>query len=80
VEFVCMLADDPDYKIILKTFHCEILNNHDELKAEADCYKQLTVIKEVTPKMINENYLLIKKEVGEIVEGEIERMLNRVGE
>jgi TraM recognition site of TraD and TraG len=79
-EFVGMVADDPTQKIKLKTFHCEILNNHEELKAEADGYKELPVIKEVTSSMINENYLLIKKEVGEIIEGEIERILNTVGE
>jgi TraM recognition site of TraD and TraG len=78
-EFVGMVADDPTQKIKLKTFHYEILNNHDELKTEADGYKELPVIKEVTSAMINENYLLIKKQVWEIIDGEIERMLNTVG-
>jgi uncharacterized membrane protein YgdD (TMEM256/DUF423 family) len=78
-EFVGMVADDPAQKIRLKTFHCEILNNHEELKAEADGYKELPIIKEVSTAMINDNYLLIKKEVGEIIESEIERMLNTVG-
>ena len=31
-EFVGMVADDPDQKIKLKTFNCEILNDHDALK------------------------------------------------
>ena len=33
-EFVGMVADDPDCKIDLKTFHCEILNDQDALKKE----------------------------------------------
>lgn len=33
-EFVGMVADDPDCKIALKTFHCEILNDHEALKKE----------------------------------------------
>jgi hypothetical protein len=28
-EFVVMVADDPDCKIDLKTFHCELLNDHE---------------------------------------------------
>ncbi len=31
-EFVGMVADDPQQKIELKAFHCEILNNHEALK------------------------------------------------
>ncbi len=33
-EFVGTVADDPDCKIELKTFHCELLNDHDALKKE----------------------------------------------
>ena len=33
-EFVGMVADDPDCKIELKSFHCEIQNNHQSLKLE----------------------------------------------
>jgi hypothetical protein len=38
-EFVGMVADDPDCKIDMKTFHCEVLNDHDALKKEQDGYK-----------------------------------------
>jgi hypothetical protein len=69
-----------DAKIKLKNFRREILNNQVELKAEADGYTQLPIIDEVSLAMINENYLLIKKEIGEIIEGEIEKMLNTVGQ
>jgi hypothetical protein len=33
-EFVGMLADNPDQEIELKTFCCEIINDHARLKAE----------------------------------------------
>jgi hypothetical protein len=33
-----MVADDPDCKIELKTFDCEIVNDHDALKKEEDHY------------------------------------------
>jgi len=40
-EFVGMVADDPDCKIELKSFHCEIQNNHQSLKLEQEGYKPL---------------------------------------
>lgn len=78
-EFVGMVADDPLQKIKLKTFHCEILNNHDQLANETNSYKELPVINTVEAQMVNENFRLIKKEVGEIIETEIERILNTPG-
>ncbi len=35
-EFVGMVADDPDNKIDLKAFHCEILNDHEALRTEQE--------------------------------------------
>lgn len=78
-EFVGMVADDPTNKIKLKTFHSEIINNHEELKLEAEYYKDLPVIDQVSAQMVNENFRSIKKEVAELVETEIERILNTPG-
>ena len=47
-EFVGMVADDPDQKIKLKTFNCEILNDNAALKKEQDSNKELPVISNVT--------------------------------
>lgn len=78
-EFVGMVADDPTNKITLKTFHCEIINNHDQLRAEAGTYKELPVIYLVTTQMVNENFRRIKTEVADLIENEIERILNTPG-
>lgn len=78
-EFVGMVADDPEQKIKLKTFHGEIMNNHAALKKETDSYKELPVINTVTQIMVSENYMQIKREVAEIIETEIERILNTPG-
>ncbi len=78
-EFVGMVADDPTNKIKLKTFHCEILNDHDQLKAESNSYRDLPVINIVNTQMVNDNFMKIKKEVAEIIETEIERILNTPG-
>ena len=44
-EFVGMVADDPGNKIELKTFHCEIFNDHGTLKKEQESYKEIPVIR-----------------------------------
>jgi hypothetical protein len=78
-EFVGMVADDPKNKIKLKTFHCEIINNHELLNQELNAYKPLPLISNVTAQMVNENFRNVKKEVAEIIEMEIERILNTPG-
>ncbi len=78
-EFVGMVADDPDNKIELKTFHCEIINDHEALKKEQDNYKEIPVIRKLDNSMIQRNYLQIKQDVQEIIQSEMERILNDSG-
>jgi len=78
-EFVGMVADDPTNKIKLKTFHCEILNNHEELKRETELFKTLPIITTVDAQMVNGNFKRIKMEITELIENEIERILNTPG-
>ncbi len=78
-EFVGMVADDPANKIKLKAFHCEIINNHELLNAEASSHKDLPVISEVTAQMVNDNFRTIKAEIANLIETEIERILNTPG-
>jgi len=78
-EFVGMVADDPDNKIELKTFHCEILNDHDALKQEQDNYKEIPVIRKLDNAMVQRNYLQIKQDVQDIINSEMERVLSDPG-
>ena len=73
-EFVGTIADDPDNKIELKAFHCEIINDHEALKAEENGYKPIPIIRKVDNTMVQRNYLQIKQEVLDIVDSEKERM------
>lgn len=75
-EFVGMVADDPDNKIELKTFHCEIVNDHEALKKEIDSYKEIPVIRNIDNSMVQRNYSQIKQDVQEIVNAEMERLMN----
>ncbi|KGO85914.1 conjugal transfer protein TraG [Flavobacterium rivuli WB 3.3-2 = DSM 21788] len=75
-EFVGMVADDPENKIALKTFHCEILNDHKALKEEEDSYKDIAVIRKIDNSIVQKNYLQIKQDIQDITHSEIHRLLN----
>ena len=75
-EFVGMVADDPDCKIDLKTFHCEIVNDHKALKIETDSYKEIPVVRTIDNSMVQRNYLQIKNDVQDIIESEMQRIKN----
>ncbi|MBF9252259.1 YWFCY domain-containing protein [Pontibacter sp. 172403-2] len=78
-EFVGMVADDPDCKIELKAFNCEILNDHAALKQEQNNYREIPVIRKLDNAMVQRNYLQIKQDVQDIIQSEIERILNDPG-
>jgi len=75
-EFVGMVADDPDCKIKLKSFHCQIINDHESLKKEQQNYKPIPVIRKVDDGMIQRNYLSIKQDVEDLVEAEMGRLMD----
>jgi type IV secretory pathway TraG/TraD family ATPase VirD4 len=77
--FVGMVADDPDNKIDLKAFHCEIINDHEALKKEEDSYKDIAVIRKLDNSMVQRNYLQVKQDVQDIIQSEMERLLNNPG-
>jgi len=74
-EFVGMVADDPQNKIGLKTFHNELLNDHAALKTEEDNYKAIEVIRKIDNNMVQRNYLQVKQDIQEIIQSEMERLL-----
>lgn len=78
-EFVGIVADDPDQKIQLKTFHCALQNDHRALQAEQANYRPIPTIRVVDNAIIQRNYLQIKQDVEDLVNAEIDRMLNDPG-
>ncbi len=74
-EFVGMVADNPEEKINLKAFHCEIQNNHDALKREEESYKPIPVIREINNTIVMKNYNAIREEVQEIIEIEMGKLI-----
>lgn len=75
-EFVGMTADNPDQKIELKAFQCEILNDHKALRKEEDAYQDLPIFRKLDTSIVQKNYYQIKNDVQDIMQAEIGRLLN----
>jgi hypothetical protein len=75
-EFVGMVADNPDCKIELKAFHCEVINDHEKLNAEINAYKEIPAVRSINNAIVMKNYEQVKLDVQEIVQSEIARMIN----
>lgn len=75
-EFVGMVADDPNCKIVLKTIHCEILNDHDALQKQISCYKDLPIVRKLNNGIVQSNYLQIKQDIQDIIHCEMDRLIS----
>ena len=75
-EFVGLVADDPNQKIDLKAFHCQIQNNHRQLKKEERGYQEVPVIRKLDNTMVQKNYLQIKQEITQLMLAEIDKITN----
>jgi hypothetical protein len=73
-EFVGMVADDPEQKIKLKAFHCEIINDHKALAEELRSFENYSSKNNIDTNSINNNYLKIKKEIAGLIETEMVRL------
>ncbi|UUF13129.1 MULTISPECIES: conjugal transfer protein MobC [Flavobacterium] len=71
-EFVGMTADNPDCRIDLKTFHSEILNDHESLKKETENYKDFQPVRSLENGVVNRNYIQIKKDIQDLADSEID--------
>jgi len=68
-----MVADNPEDKIELKTFHGEIVNDHAALKKEIEAYQPLP---KISAGIVERNYLRIKEDVQKIIQEVMESLLN----
>jgi len=70
------IFNDPGERIELKTFHNEILNDHAALQTEQQHYRPIPVIREVTPVMVQSNFLQIKQDVENLVMDRLSEMMS----
>ncbi|TSD67662.1 conjugal transfer protein TraG [Inquilinus sp. KBS0705] len=67
-EFVGMVADDPDNKIDLKTFHNLIQNDHEAIQAEEAAYQPIPVVRNVEQVEVLMSYHQIKEDIKLLVD------------
>lgn len=75
-EFVGMVADDPSCSIALKTFHCQIQNDHKALQEESDAYREIPVVCQLNSEVVQKNYLQIKQDIQDIIHFEMDRLVS----
>ncbi|REA58209.1 conjugal transfer protein TraG [Dyadobacter luteus] len=75
-EFVGMVADNPDEKIDLKTFHAQIINDHKAIAKQQAEYKSIPVVRLLDDSVVIRNYDQIRQDVQKLTEHEIERILS----
>lgn len=75
-KFVGIVADEPRCKIDLKAFHSEIINDHKAILKQQNNYQPIPVIRDLTQEVVQNNFLQIKKDIQEIIQSEMERLMN----
>ena len=75
-SFVGMVADDPNQPIKLKTFHSQILNDHEGLRKEDMNFVSIPQLQIVSDSELTANYFAVKNEIAILIETEIEILLN----
>ncbi|NCD67855.1 conjugal transfer protein MobC [Mucilaginibacter agri] len=67
-EFVGMVADDPDNKIELKTFHNAIQNDHSAIREEEAAYQPIPKVRDVDQAEVLMAYHQIKEDIKLLVD------------
>ncbi|HYF69955.1 MAG TPA: conjugal transfer protein MobC [Ohtaekwangia sp.] len=78
-QFVGIVSDNPDEKISLKTFHCEILNNHQQIASEEKLYHSIPLARDVSHADVLTAYERVKREIRHLIDLELKRMTENEG-
>jgi len=75
-EFVGAVADDPEQRIKLKSFHASIINDHEAIREEESQYKELPILRKIDNNEVMQNFYQIKKDIRTIIETEMGKIEN----
>jgi predicted transcriptional regulator len=67
-EFVGVVADDPNQKISLKSFHCEIINDQKAILNDQKSYTSIPELQPVSEEMMMNKYQNIRRDIAMLVE------------
>ena len=74
-DFVGIVADDPGREMRLKAFHARIVKDIGSVAPGKDYWQELPVVQPVDAAMVEANFQQVKKEVLELVDMEMKRIL-----
>jgi hypothetical protein len=75
-EFVGMVADTPDQKIELKAFHCQMLNQLENIAGQQERLNEIPQLRRLDESIIERNFFQIKEDVQGLVFSEMQRLLD----
>ncbi|MCE7044398.1 conjugal transfer protein MobC [Dyadobacter sp. CY312] len=75
-EFVGLMSDNPDQKIELKAFQCEIINDHQQIRKQQTAYRDVPLIRNLVDGIVQRNFDQIRQDIADLIDSEIARMLN----
>ena len=75
-EFVGLVSDNPDEQISLKTFHSQIVNDHDKLKSEKQNFCSIPTVRSIESSDLLISYHRIKQDIAQIVNDLMSDLLN----
>ena len=75
-EFVGIVADNPEQRMELKSFHCEIVNDHEAIARQEKNYKNIPMVRNISREDIQDNFIRIKNDIVELIISEIDRIKN----
>jgi GTPase Era involved in 16S rRNA processing len=70
-EFVGIVADDPAKRVERKRFHAEIIREEGVSRG----MEELPIVRAVTEKELDENFERVRKDIKELVEQEMKRVM-----
>jgi hypothetical protein len=75
-EFVGVVADNPYQPIELKAFHARVVNDLQAINKEKQNFKPLPNVKQVSPGIIQPNFVQIKQDIEDLRISKMDRIAN----
>jgi hypothetical protein len=73
-EFVGLVSDTPNQRIVQKIFCCEVANDQEAMAQEEAAFQELPFVQAVTPDMLSANFLQVKKDIAQVMMVELGRI------
>lgn len=73
-EFVGLVADDPDRKMQLKAFHCEVQADFEKINEQEKSFEPLPVVRKLSQFEVQDDFNAVHKDVENILTTQLDKM------